>query len=126
MSSPFPPPLLHGEKSFDDEPGSIKAIAIMTTVGGGVAILFAVIDLFLALFCCVTILTAPYSIVVGVLALMKGIRLLNDRNRAESAPYTTAIMQIINIVSLDFVNLALGIVILVLLSTPEVKNYYRR
>ena len=34
-------------------------------------------------------------------------------------------MQIVNIISCDVANLAMGIVILVFLGDPEVKNYYQ-
>jgi uncharacterized membrane protein YbjE (DUF340 family) len=120
-----PPPQYPPARSFGSKPPKVQAIAIMTTAGGGVAILFVLIDILFALICCITIVAVPYGIVVAVFALMKGIKLLNDHNQTETAPYNVAIMQIINIISLDVVNLVLGIITLVFLSDPEVKKYYR-
>jgi uncharacterized membrane protein len=119
--SPYQPP----KPDFAPQSDKAKAVAIMTVVGGAVAILLALINFFLALGFCFTVVTGAYSLVVGILCLVKGIPMLSAPPGTQPPPTATAIMQIINVISCDFVNLALGIVILVLLSDPQVKRYFR-
>jgi hypothetical protein len=107
------------------KPGKVLAIAILTLVGGCLAALWALIDLFMAFGLCFTVLFVPYEIVLAVLAIMKGINLLGPNAQAESPPRTTAIMQIINIITCDVANLVMGIVVLVFCNDPEVKAYLR-
>jgi hypothetical protein len=101
-----------------------KAIAIMTTAGGALALLMALINLILAFVVCVTFITAVYTTVVGVLCLVKGIPMLTQPLTRHKPPFATAIMQIINILACDFINCALGIVILVLLNDPDVRSKF--
>ncbi|MBT5125192.1 MAG: YccF domain-containing protein [Planctomycetaceae bacterium] len=125
----LPPP--HAPTSHRPSKGPIykdqrpKAIAIMTTVGGGVAIIMALVNFVLAFMCCVTIITAPYAIVVGVLCLMKGIPMLTQPISQHRAPKAEAILMIINVVALDIINLTLGIIILVLINKPEVRSQFK-
>jgi hypothetical protein len=116
--SGYPPPA-------GQQPGKVQAIAIMTIVGGCMAFMSVFASIGLASACCVPILFVPYNITLGVLALVKGIQLVNDREGLQSPPTAVAIMMIINIISLDVVNLVMGILILVFLSDPEVKRFYR-
>jgi hypothetical protein len=118
--SPYQPP----KAEYAPQNDKAKAVAIMTVVGGAMAILLALVNFFLALGFCFTLFTGAYSLVVGILCLVKGIPLLSAAPGTQPAPTATAIMQIVNVVSCDFVNLALGIVILVLLNDPQVKQHY--
>jgi hypothetical protein len=118
LSGGTPPPLA-------PKPGKVMAIAILTLVGGCVAALWALLNLFIAFGVCFTVVFVPYEIVLAVLAITKGIRLLGANAQFESPPRTTAIMQIINIITCDMANLAMGIVVLVFCSDPEVKAYLR-
>ena len=86
---------------------------------------FAGTFILISLALCPLLIVAVYEIVLAVLAIMKGARLLGAQGHLEAPPNTTAIMQIINIISCDVFNLAMGIVILVFLSDPEVKSYYQ-
>jgi hypothetical protein len=108
----------------DDRPDKAQAIAVMTLVGGILAVLLSVG--FMA--SCIGFFWPGtyYSLVLGILAIIKGAQLLSQRARRETAPQATAIMQIVNIINLDFINLTLGIIILVFLGDREVKSYYRR
>ena len=121
-ASPYQPP----KPDYAPQNDKAKAIAIMTVVGGAVAILLALVNFFLAFGFCFTLVTGAYSLVVGILCLVKGIPMLSAPAGTQPAPLATAIMQIVNVISCDFVNLALGIVILVLLSDPQVKQHFRQ
>jgi hypothetical protein len=106
-----------------EKPAKVQAIAVMTLAGGVLALL---VSLIWALTCVGLLLPAPYSAVLGVLAVIKGASLLSDDARRASPPTAIAIMQIINVLSLDVFNLALGIITLAFLGDPEVKSYFRR
>ena len=125
-SSPFQSPIAGGTPAVvPPKPGKVLAIAILTLVGGALAALWAVMDLFMAFGVCFTILFVPYEIVLAVLAITKGIRLLGANAQTETPPKTTSIMQIINIINCDVANLVLGIIVLVFCNDPEVKAYLR-
>ena len=96
----------------------------MTLVGAGVALLMALANVVAALVVCVTLLTAAYSLAVGVVCLINGLNLLNKPLDQQRPPYPSAIMQVISIVSCDVVNLGLGIAILVLLNDPQVRSKF--
>ncbi len=101
----------------------VVAISIMTLVGGIVAILCA---LFWAM--SIVGLLWPgtyYSLVLGILATVKGARLLGDQAWREPPPTSIAVMQIINVVALDLINLVLGILTLVFLHQRDARNYFR-
>src|SRR5262245_60190133 len=115
----YPPPTPAGQ-----QPGKVQAIAIMTIVGGCLAFMSVFASIGLGSVCLVPCLFIPYNITVGVMALVKGIQLINDKDGSQSPPTAQAIMMIINIISLDFVNLVLGILILVFIADPEVKKFY--
>ena len=66
-----------------------------------------------------------YSLVFGILAIIKASRLLSPTAYQESPPKLIAIMQIINIVVGDIPNCVMGIIALVFLSEPEVRGYFR-
>jgi hypothetical protein len=102
-------------------PGKVQAVAILTIIGGIVAILITAAYVV----SCVGMLWLPwiYSLVLGILALARGVKIVNG-TRPVPSPKTVAIMQIINIINADVINLVLGIVTLVLLSDEEVARYF--
>jgi hypothetical protein len=106
-----------------EKPAKVQAVAIMTLAGGIWAILVAVglAGTFIGLAWPGTY----YSLVLGILATVRGSRLLGERAYGEAPPRGTAIMQIINIVAFDPVNLTLGILNLVFLNEREVRGYFR-
>jgi hypothetical protein len=104
-------------------PGKVQAVAAMTLGGGIVMVLIG-----LAYMASCVLLVWPgtyFSLVAGIVTIIKGSALLGGRASREAAPQTTAILQIINIVNGDIINLTLGILTLVFLSDPEVKRYFR-
>jgi predicted Zn finger-like uncharacterized protein len=105
------------------KPPKVLAIGIMTLVGGILAILVA-----MTWAATVIGLLWPgtyYSLVLGIMATVRGARLLGDRAWREPPPSGIAVMQIINVVVLDLVNLTLGILTLVFLNEREVRRYFR-
>ena len=104
-------------------PGKIQAISIMTLVGGILAILTCFgIGLGTAGFCIPWI----YSLILGIMATIKGSQMLGSNPApAFASAKTIAIMQIVNIINCDIPNLAMGIINLVFLNDPEVKEYLR-
>jgi hypothetical protein len=104
-----------------DKPGKVQAIAIMTLIGGIGAIMVSLAWAF----SCVGLIIAPYSFVLGVLAIIKASNLLGNDAYRQTPPKAIAIMQIINILCLDVLNLVLGIITLVFLGDRDVKDYFR-
>ena len=105
----------------DVKPGALQAIAIMQLVGGIIAMLVSITIALSTVFMYVPWI---YSLVVGILCVVKGAQLLGSNAHLQKAPKTNAILQIINIIACDWVNLILGIVSLVLMNNPEVKAYF--
>ena len=111
-------------KSRDLKPGKVQAVGIMTLIGGILAVLWAG-----GMMITIYGLCWPgtyYSLVVGILAIVKGAQLLGDRAADQAPPMGIAVMQIINVINCDFVNLTLGIINVVFLGDNEVKRYFRR
>jgi hypothetical protein len=108
-----------------DKPGQITALGVMMLVGGifGV-LLFLGVPLASGGLCCMWPGTY-YSLVMGILAIIKGAQLLGDDAHRMPPPRTTAVLMIINIVTGDVPNLAMGIVCLCLLNDPEVEKFFR-
>ena len=113
------PPRLDRAGSMPDK---VQAIAVMTLVGG---ILGLVVCLILAATCVGMLWPGTYfSLVMGILATVKGAQLLGGRpGGGGMSPRATAVLQIINVVNLDLINLTLGILVLVFLADREVKEY---
>ncbi len=104
-------------------PGKMQSISIMTLVGGILAILTCFgIGLGTAGFWIPWI----YSLILGIMATIKGSQMLGSNPApAFASAKTIAIMQIVNIINCDIPNLAMGIINLVFLNDPEVKEYLR-
>ena len=67
-----------------------------------------------------------YSLVLGIMAIMKGGQMLGSNPApAFASARAIAIMQIVNIINCDVVNLTLGIITLVFLNDPEVREHLR-
>jgi predicted Zn finger-like uncharacterized protein len=107
-----------------EKPGKVQAIGIMTLIGGILATLTAVILMITIYGLCWP--GTYYSLVLGIMAIVKGSQLLGERAPDQMPPSGIAIMQIINIVNCDWINLTLGIINLVFLGDEEVKSYFRR
>lgn len=115
--TPFAPP---------KQPGKVQAIAIMTLVGGILGCLIGLPLIALTPFTlCLSLPSGAYSLTMGIMCIVKGSKLLGQQGYMEAEPKTTAIMQIVNIISGDITNVVLGIIILVFLNEPEVAGYYR-
>jgi predicted Zn finger-like uncharacterized protein len=107
------------------KPGKAQAVAIMILIGGIYACLLSVGSTLLSGFACCLWPGSYYGLVMGIMAIIKGSNLLGDNAYRLPPPQGIAVMMIINIMNADFVNLTMGILVLVFLSDPEVKEYFR-
>lgn len=110
-----------------EKPGKVQAIAIMILIGGIIACAkIAVWDLWIGIasggICCAA---GIYSFVLGIMAIVKASKLLSANDYKQSPPTGIAVMMIVNIISFDIINLTMGILILVFLNDPEVREYYQ-
>ena len=104
-------------------PGKIQAISIMTLVGGILAILTC---FGIGLGTAGIWIPWIYSLILGIMATIKGSQMLGSNPApAFASARTIAIMQIVNIINCDIPNLTMGIINLVFLNDPEVKDYLR-
>jgi predicted Zn finger-like uncharacterized protein len=107
----------------EEKPSKVQALAIMTLIGGIIATLYS-----LGLMVTIYGLCWPgtyYSMVLGIMAIIKGSQLLGDQAHKQQPPQGIAIMMIINIINCDPWNLAMGIINLVFLNDEEVKDFFR-
>jgi predicted Zn finger-like uncharacterized protein len=111
----------------EEKPGKVQAIAIMTLIGGILATLTGVTYLLVGLSTCFCLAWPGtyYSLVLGIMAIIRGSALLGDRAHRQPPPQGIAIMQIVNIVNGDIPNLVMGILTLTFLSDREVKDFFR-
>jgi len=116
------------------KPGKIQAISIMTLVGGIIGVLIGLswgcyygmitiatfgIGVFL-------MILPVYALIFGIMAIIRGSQMLGSNPMpAFKSAKGIAIMQIVNIICCDITNLVLGIINLVFLNDPEVKDYLR-
>lgn len=122
----------HPHHHFSQKPGKVQAIAIMALVDGILNVLYG---LFLLLFagiplaltivglCAVPFLF--YPIVVGVMGIIYGMKMVEQRPVGAQPHKTLAIMQIVNILFGNLLSLVAGIISLVFYNEEEVQAYYR-
>jgi uncharacterized membrane protein HdeD (DUF308 family) len=112
------------------KPGKVQAIAIMTLVDGILNILYVIALVIqfivgalgtygLTLFC---LPIAFLPLVVGILEIVGGAKLLNTPGRRVRVG-AIGVLEIINVISLFWPSLVIGILNLVFYNDPEVKNY---
>jgi hypothetical protein len=107
----------------DRKPDKVNTAGVLCLVGGILAIL-----VFLGVaggsggICCLWPGTY-YSLVVGIMAIVRGSGLMGSSAHQYPLPTGIAIMMIINIINFDIVNLVLGIVVLNMCGDEEVKEY---
>jgi predicted Zn finger-like uncharacterized protein len=106
-----------------DRPSKVQAIGIMVLIGGIFATLAGVLFMITIYGLCWP--GTYYSLVMGIMAILKGSALLGQNADRQPSPNGIGIMMIINVINCDAVNLALGIVVLVFLNDEEVKDYFR-
>lgn len=125
-----PVPRTSSAGSPAQRPGKVQAIAIMTLVGGILAVFnFLVVGGSFGVstfgLCCLW----PgfyYGLVIGIMAIVKGSALMSVNAAAEVPPKTIAILQIINIINFDVPNCVMGILTLVFLGDPEVEGFFKQ
>ena len=113
----------HSPPNDDVQPGKLQAVAVMSLVGGIISLIVCATLAATTFFIWITWI---YSLVLGIMAIIYGSQMLGKNSvQGFSSAKTIAIMQIISIISCDFVNLTMGIVSLVFLNDEEVKTYLR-
>jgi hypothetical protein len=116
------------------KPGKLQAVAIMTLVGGIIGVLvgltygcyFSLVTLATFGFGVVLMVLPLYALIFGIMAIIRGSQMLGPNSLpAFKSAKSIAIMQIINIICCDVLNLIMGIINLVFLNDPEVREYLR-
>jgi hypothetical protein len=108
----------------EEKPGKVLAIGIMMLIGGIIGILYS---LTWAATCFGLLWPGTYySLVMGILAIVRGAGLLGGSAQQQTPPTGTAVMMIINIINLDVTCCVLGVVCLIFCNDEEVTNYLAR
>jgi hypothetical protein len=126
-----PPPASYPAPTYQQKPGMVQAIAIMTLINGILNILAAfAITASIVLgtigfgICC-----SPLTILPGVLGIFEIIyatKLLANPPRPVQPSQTIAILEICCILSGNVISLVVGILALVFYGDPAVKEYFAR
>jgi hypothetical protein len=110
----------------DEKPAHVTGLGIMALVGGIVAILLAIgLGAGSAGACCLWPGTY-YSLVIGILAVIRGSAILGANAHEETPPKTLAVLMIVNIINGDMVCLVLGIIMLTFCGEKEVIDYLKK
>ncbi len=102
------------------KPGKVQAVAIMQLVSGIIAVVFALLVAGLS-----SLLWIPwiYALVVGILAIIRGAKLMGDGAFGAGNSRAVPILLIINVINCDVIGLVCGILCLVFQSESEVDAY---
>jgi DNA-directed RNA polymerase subunit RPC12/RpoP len=112
------------ERGYIAKPGEVQTIGILLIVGGVLACLsFLAVSALSYGMCCFWPGTY-YQLVYGIMAIVRGSQLQQDRAFAHP-PNGVCIMGIITIINGDLLNMTLGIIGLCLLGNNNVKRYFR-
>jgi hypothetical protein len=110
----------------EEKPGKVLAMGIMMLIGGIFAVLYSLIWAGSSMgFCCLWPGTY-YSLVLGILAIIRASALLGSNAAQQTVPSGIAIMMIINIINGDVMNCVMGIICTIFCSDEEVTNYLAR
>jgi hypothetical protein len=109
-----------------DKPGRVTAIGAMALAGGITAVtMFLVLGGATGGFCCIWPGTY-YSLVVGILAIIRGGNILGDRAHEQPLPKNIAIMLMVNIINGDVTSFVLGIIMMVFCGEKDVIDYFKK
>ena len=116
-----PMPIRRSEK-----PSHVTGMGFMALIGGIFAMLLAVgLGAGSAGVCCVWPGTY-YSLIIGIMAVVRGSALLGDHAHEQPLPKTLAILMLINIINGDMVCFVLGIIMLTFCGEKEVIAYLKK
>ncbi len=119
------PELRYDPQGRPGKPAKVQAIGFMFLFGGIFALLLG-FGMYIGAIsgkCCL-FPGGSYSLLLGLLAIIKGSNLLGESAHKMFPPRAIAVMQLVNILNLDVANLVLGIITLAFLNEPEVKRYF--
>lgn len=107
----------------EEKPGKVQAIGVMMLIGGITAILVSLVWPSVSVGMCCLWPGTYYSLVLGILAIVRGSALLGGSAHQQTVPSGIAVMMIINIINLDVVTCTLGIIAVIFCNDEEVTNY---
>jgi DNA-directed RNA polymerase subunit M/transcription elongation factor TFIIS len=110
----------------DQKPGHVTGLGIMALIGGICAMLWAIGAGGLSAGACCVWPGTYYSLVIGIIAIVRGSALLGDNAHDQPLPKTLAILMIINIINGDITNFVLGIIMLTFCGEKEVIAYFKK
>lgn len=111
-------------------PNNVGTIGVMLVVGGILALVWTPgVMLYSGLFTCGVCCFWPgfyFTPVWAILAIVRGSTMTGGEDACSTPPLILHILQILLILNMDFINLILGIIGLVLSNSAPTQNYYAR
>jgi hypothetical protein len=107
-------------------PGKVTGMGVMCLVGGIIAVIEPLVWAGSTIGFCWLWPGVYYSLVLGIMAIIRGAGLLGASAHQQTPPTGIGIMMIINIINLDIINCVLGILVLVFSADDEVKDYLKK
>jgi hypothetical protein len=126
-----PPPVSYSPPVYQQKPGMVQAISIMTLINGILNILAALgVTASIVLGTIgIGIICAPITIlpaVLGIFEILYATKLLANPPRPVQPSQTIAILEICCIIIGNVISLVVGILALVFYGDPTVKEYFAR
>lgn len=103
-----------------EKPSNLQLLAICLIVGGVFSIMMAA-TVALASFC----LWLPwiYGLIAGILAIIKGVKLMGDGSFGAGTPTTQSVLLIVNVINFDFMSVIMGVIALVMSQDHDTRTY---
>ena len=114
---------------YDDSPGLVKTIAVMTLINGIVNIFWGLIATVSVTASIILICLAPLAIlptILGIFEIIYAAKLLTDPPKPVQPSTTIAILEILCILAFNVFSMIVGILALVFYNDPQVKDYFNR
>jgi hypothetical protein len=114
---------------YDDSPGLVKTIAVMTLINGIVNIFWGLIATVSVTASIILICLAPLAIlptILGIFEIIYAAKLLTDPPQPVQPSTTIAILEILCILAFNVFSMIVGILALVFYNDPQVKDYFNR
>ena len=114
---------------YDDSPGLVKTIAVLTLINGIVNIFWGLIAAITVTASIVLICLAPLAIlptVLGIFEIIYAVKLLNNPPQPVQPSTSIAVLEILCVLTGNVFSMIVGILSLVFYNDPQVKEYFAK
>jgi hypothetical protein len=115
--------------SYDDSPGLVKTIGVLTLINGIVNIFWGLVATVTVTASIILICLAPLAIlptVLGIFEIIYALKLLSNPPQPVQPSTTIAILEILCVLTFNVFSMVVGILSLVFYNDPQVKEYFAK